>query len=142
MTTNFHEDLKRAEAVRGSSDRTFGLVFAAFFAVFGLSPLRHGGQVRVLLMVFSGVFLVVALLRPSLLHSANGVWTRLGLLLGRIVNPIVMTILFFLVFAPVGILLRLLGKDPLRLKQDRQATSYWIVRDSASIQPESMSRQF
>jgi hypothetical protein len=139
---NFHEDLKRAESIRGSSDRTFGLVIGLAFAVFGFSPLRHGGHIRVPLLALSGAFLAVALVRPSLLHEVNRAWTKLGLLLSKIVNPVVMTVLFFLVFAPVGILLRMLGKDPLRLKLDRQLTTYWIVRHSPDPQQESMARQF
>lgn len=94
------------------------------------------------MLVLAGVFLAVALVRPSLLHEVNQAWTKLGLLLSKIINPVVMTVLFFLVFAPVGILLRMLGKDPLRLKLDRQTKTYWIVRHSLDPQPESMARQF
>jgi hypothetical protein len=142
MALNFHEDLKRAEVIRGSSDRTFGLVFALIFAVYGLSPLRHGGHIRIVGLALAGVFLAIALFLPGWLHPANRLWLKFGLLLGRIINPIVMAILFYLVFAPVGILLRLLGKDPLRLKFDRQKTTYWISRIPPGPQPESMSHQF
>jgi hypothetical protein len=142
MSLNFHEDLKRAETTRGSSDRTFGLLFALFFCVLGLSPLRHAGHIRVWWLAASGITLAVALLWPRLLHPANRLWTSLGVLLGRIVNPIVMAILFFLVFTPVGVLMRLLGKDPLRLKQDRQKETYWIPCHPSDPQTESMSRQF
>jgi hypothetical protein len=142
MAFNFHEDLKRAASIRGSSDRTFGLVIGLAFAVFTFYPLRHGGHIRIPLLVLSGGFLIVALLRPSLLHEVNRAWTSLGLLLSKIVNPVVMTILFFLVFAPVGILMRLLGKDPLRLKLDPQSKTYWIARQSMGPETESMSRQF
>ena len=142
MSLNFHEDLERAESIRGSSDRTFGLVFAAAALLFGLAPLRHHNHVRLWSVGLAALFLGVALLRPSLLHTFNRWWTRLGLLMGRVVNPIVMAILFFVVFTPVGFLLRLLGKDPLRLKPDAAAESYWIPRTPQRPLPESMPRQF
>jgi hypothetical protein len=142
MALNFHEDLKRAETVHGSSDRTFGLVFAAFFLLVGISPLRKAGHVRDWALVLSGIFLAIAVARPRLLHFLNILWAKLGLLLGRIANPIVTTVLFFLIFAPAGVLLRLLGKDPLRLKPHPQKSSYWIARHPPGPMPESMSRQF
>jgi hypothetical protein len=72
----------------------------------------------------------------------NWAWTKLGLLLGKIVNPIVIGILFFLVFVPAAVVMRMLGKDALRLKPDRSRSSYWIVRNPPGPQPESMLRQF
>lgn len=142
MALNFHEDLKRAEVIRGSSDRTFGLVFAAFFLLVGLAPLRHGGHIRIPALAVSGVFLLIALFRPALLRPINALWLKLGILLGRVVNPIVVSLLFFIVFVPAGVLLRLLGKDPLRLKPDYQKGSYWIDRNPPGPQPESLLRQF
>jgi hypothetical protein len=142
MGLNFHEDLKRAEGLRGSSDRTFGLVFASVFAVLSLWPLRAGGHVRVPALGVAGVFLVVALLRPGLLHPLNRAWTTLGLLLGRIVNPLVTAVLFFLVFAPAGLISRLRGKDPLRLKPARETDTYWINQHPPGPQPDTMSKQF
>jgi hypothetical protein len=142
MGLNFHEDLKRAEGVRGSSDRTFGLVFASVFAFLSLWPLRDGGHVRAPTLGVAGVFLAVALLRPALLHPLNRAWTALGLLLGRIVNPLVTTVLFFLVFVPAGLISRLGGKDPLRLKPAREADTFWINRHPPGPQPDTMSKQF
>lgn len=142
MGLNFHEDLKRAEGVRGSSDRTFGLIFASVFAFLSLWPLRAGGHVRVPAFGVAGVFLAVALLRPALLHPLNRAWTALGLLLGRIVNPLVTTVLFFLVFIPAGLISRLGGKDPLRLKPAREADTFWIDRQPPGPQPDTMSKQF
>lgn len=142
MRLNFHEDLKKAEGIRGSSDRNFGLVFASVFAVLSLWPLRAGGHVRVSALGVAGVFLVVSLLRPALLHPLNRAWTILGLLLGRIVNPVVTAVLFFLVFTPAGLISRLLGKDPLRLKPARETDTYWIIRHPPGPQSETMSKQF
>lgn len=127
--------------LRGSSDRAFGLVLASAFIVLSLAPLRTGGRVRLPALGVAGVVLVIALLRPALLHTLNRAWTMLGLLLGRIVNPIVTAILFFLVFTPVGFISRLLGKDPLRLKM-RETDTYWTRRQPPGPRPDSMSKQF
>ena len=142
MDLNFHEDLKRAEEIRGSSDRIFGLVFASVLTVLSLVPLRAGGHVRVSALGLAGVFLVVTLLRPALLHPLNRAWTMLGLLLGRVVNPLVTTVLFFLVFTPAGLISRLRGKDPLRLKPRRETDTYWIIRHPPGPQSDTMSKQF
>lgn len=142
MFQKLHEDLERRESIRGSSDRTFGLVVAFFFLVLALSPLRHAGHVRIWWLVLSGTSFAVALLWPRSLHPANRAWTSFGVLLGRLVNPIVMTILFVLVFTPVGILLRMLDKDLLRLKWDPKRITYWMPRQPPGLEAESMSRQF
>lgn len=139
---NFHEDLKRSTDARGSSDRKFGLVFAAFFLVVGLWPVHSGGRIRVSAVALACVFLAVAGFRPTIIHPLNWVWTKLGLLLGRIVNPVVTAILFFLVFTPVGLVARLRHKDPLRLKPAPGADTYWITRTPPGPQPGTMSKQF
>ena len=141
MDLNFHEDLKRAQDLRGSSDRAFGLVLAAVFVVLSLSPLRTGGRVRVPALCVAGALLLIALVRPVLLHTLNRAWTMLGLLLGQIVNPVVTAVLFFLVFTPIGFISRLLGNDPLRLKMP-QADTYWIRRQPPGPRPDTMSKQF
>jgi hypothetical protein len=86
--------------------------------------------------------LLIAGLAPFLLHPLNRAWTMLGVLLAPIVNPVVMAALFYLVFTPVGLLLRLLGKDSLRLRADPQAASYWIERQPPGPPPETMANQF
>ncbi len=142
MALNFHEDLRRSAHTRSSSDRNFGLVFAAGFALLGLWPLLKRGTVRWPLLAVAAVFLLAALVRPGLLRPLNKAWTMLGLLLGRIVNPIMTAVLFFLVFTPAGIIGRMLGKDPLRLKRAPDQTSYWIVRNPPGPAPETMAKQF
>lgn len=139
---NTHEELNRKHAVRGSSDRSFGIVFAVFFALVGLSPLWKHRPVRPWALALSGLFLIISTLRPAWLHPLNQIWIQLGLLLGRVVNPIVMGLLFFIVVAPIAIILRLLGKDPLRLSLDATLQSYWIDRQPPGPAPETMSNQF
>jgi hypothetical protein len=142
MGLNFHEDLRRSAHVRGSSDRNFGLVFAAGCAILGLWPLHAGRPVRVTALALAGVFLALTLIRPSLLRPLNRVWTMAGLLMGRAINPVITAAMFFLVFTPAGLISRLLGKDPLRLKRTQEAETYWIVRDPPGPRPETMAKQF
>lgn len=139
--SNTHEDFGRTAHGKGPTDRNFGLVFTVAFLFFGLIPLRHHMPVRTWLLALSALTLLVALVRPSILHPANRVWTLLGLLLGKVVNPIVMALLFYLVFTPGAILLRMLGKDPLNLAKDPEATTYWIPRTAAD-ETSSMINQF
>lgn len=142
MALNFHENLTRTIEMRGSSDRNFGFVIASFLAFLSLWPLRAGGQVRIPILAVAGVFLVTAFVRPALLQPLNAVWTKLGLLLSRILNPVVTAVLFFFVFTPAGLLSRLLARDPLRLKAVPGANTYWITRSSRGSEPETMSKQF
>lgn len=137
-----HERLSREPEVRGSSDRSFGLVFATVFLAVGLWPLGRGGTLRVWALAVAGVFFAAALAGPSLLAPLNRLWTRFGLLLSKVTTPIVMGVLFYLVVTPTGLLMRLFGKDPLRLSRDRVAGSYWIHREPPGPSPETMTNQF
>jgi len=139
---NNHEDFSRAEQPEGSSDRTFGLVFAVFFLAVCLWPLHRGSVPRWWALAFSGVCLLVALTRPALLHPANALWTGLAVLLNKVVSPVVTGLMFYLVFTPVGFLIRLSGKDPLRLKFESNVKSYWIERQPPGPPPDTMTQQF
>lgn len=140
--TDLPESFERDEPVRGSSDRSFGFVFTILFLVIGFAPLLHGRPVRLWSVALAAAFLVVSLARPMLLAPLNRLWTRFGLLLHRIVNPIVMGAIFYLAITPFGVAMRLIGKDPLRHGFDRNATSYWIDRTPPGPVPQSMSNQF
>ena len=137
-----HEELAREEQIEGSSDRGFGVVFAAVFLIIALWPLIYGQSLRWWSVIVAVLFALVAWLRPRLLSLPNKAWTRLGILLGRIVSPIALGIVFFLVVTPIGALMRLAGKDPLRLKFDRSSESYWIRRDPPGPKPDSLTSQF
>lgn len=137
-----HENLERREPIQGSSDRAFGVVFAAVFALIGVLPVPFGGVVRLWPLAISAAFLAGAVLAPSLLAPLNRVWLRLGLLLHRAVSPLVLGIMFFGVVTPIGLLMRALGKNPLRLDFDRTAASYWIQRSPPGPGPESFKDQF
>lgn len=141
-TGQLHEDFGREAKVEGSSDRSFGAVFAAVFAIVGLWPLTGGGGVRIWSLGIAAAFALAALARPGLLAPLNRLWMRFGLLLHRVVSPLVMGMLFYLTVTPTGMLMRALGKDPLRLRRDPGAQSYWIERDPPGPAPETMKNQF
>jgi hypothetical protein len=139
---SLHEDFNRKEEGEGSSDRGFGIVFAIFFALVGLAPLRTHHPVRWVALAIGGGLLIVALVRPVWLHYPNRAWRKLGLLMGRVVSPVVTALLFFLVVTPMGFLMRLTGKDPLRLRSEPGVPSYWIERRPPGPAPQTMSSQF
>jgi hypothetical protein len=137
-----HERLSSEIAVTVSSDRAFGIVFSVVFALVWLVPLLRTGRARWWALAVGVLFLLVALTAPRLLHPFNVLWAKLAILLHRVVSPVAMAVVFYLVFTPVGILLRALGKDPLRLRSDANADSYWIPRNPPGPPPESMVQQF
>src|SRR5262245_34919990 len=98
-----HEDLSREEHVEGSSDRSFGFVFAAVFLIIAAWPLLHGGGLRWWSLAVAGAFALVAGAVPHLLAVPNRLWLKFGLLLGKIVSPIALGILFYVVFMPIGV---------------------------------------
>jgi Saxitoxin biosynthesis operon protein SxtJ len=137
-----HEDLTREQYVEASSDRSFGLVIAAVLLLVALGPLRHGHTPRWWALALAAMFALVALAKPALLARLNRLWMRLGILLGKVVSPIALGILFYGVLTPLAVVIRLTGKDPLRLKLDRGADSYWILRKPPGPPPDSMTNQF
>ena len=137
-----HEDLTREDEVEGSSDRSFGIVFAVVFLLIAFLPLLHSHAPRWWAAGVAAAFGLVALTVPSVLAVPNKLWMKLGLLMAKVVSPIALGILFYLVFMPVGLVMRLSGKDPLRLKFDAEAKSYWIPRDPPGPAPTSMTNQF
>jgi hypothetical protein len=140
MTT--HEDFSRDETPKGGSDRAFGIVFGVVFLLVALYPLLDAGAVRLWALVPAAVFLALALFRPALLAPLNVLWTRLGLVLHHIVNPLVLGLMYFAVLTPTALILRLFGKDLVGRKLDRQKDSYWVERRPPGPPPESMKNQF
>lgn len=136
-----HEPLRHAPVEPGS-DRSFGLVFAGAFTVVGLLPLVHAAPVRLWALALAALFLAVALIRPHLLHPLNRAWFYLGALLQKVVSPVVLSLLFFVVVTPLALLMRFLGKDPLRRRFDPGAVSYWLKRDQPTPDAETLRRQF
>ena len=139
---DFHENLRREETVEGSSDRSFGLTFAVILGIVGLLPLLRGNMPRLWALLPAAAFLAAALLMPTLLAPLNKVWLKFGLLLHSIITPVVMGLIFFVAVTPTGLIMRAMGKDPLRLKRDKAAASYWIHRTPPGPPPGSIRNQF
>jgi predicted membrane metal-binding protein len=138
-----HENLERREKIKGSSDLSIGLVIAAGFALVALLPLwRSPHQPRWWALGLAIAFALFALLWPKRLAVLNRLWLRFGLLLSVVVSPIILGLLFYTTLLPIGLLMRVSGKDPLRLQPDRAGGSYWIRRDSSSAATDSMKHQF
>lgn len=143
-TSGHHESLVERQGVRPPSERSFGITFTVVFALLAAWLfLRKGLPIwGSLSLICSVLFLVAAFVNPVLLTALNRAWFRLGLMLHKIVNPIVMGLLFFLVFTPTGIVMRLIGKDLLGLKRTPIRSSYWIRRDAETDPLANMRNQY
>ncbi len=119
------------DAVTMGSERNFGLVFAVVFSVVAVWPLLAGRELRLWALAIALVFLLTALLIPRTLAPLNRLWFRFGLLLGRIVGPVVMALIFFAAVVPTALVVKLARKDLLRLKRNRDVATYWIKRDDS-----------
>ncbi|WP_374630818.1 SxtJ family membrane protein [Ferrovibrio sp.] len=137
-----HESMIREEKVKLGSDRSFGLVFAAVFGLIGAWQIWHQRQWGWYVLAAGLAFLATALFAPKLLSPLNHLWFRFGLLLHKVVNPIIMGLLFFGSILPIGLIMRAFGKRPLNLKYQPQAQSYWVRRDPPGPPPESFRNQF
>tara|TARA_B100002051_G_C16596574_1_gene565715 strand:- start:260 stop:628 length:369 start_codon:yes stop_codon:yes gene_type:complete len=111
-----------------SSNKSFGIVFFIVFLIFAVYPLKNNGNIIIPLIIISFVFLLLGLTNSQLLTPLNKIWFKFGIFLGKIVSPLVMSIIFFLLVTPIGILMRLFKKDLLNLKYNSKK-SYWIEKN-------------
>ena len=139
---NWHETLHDEDAAAGSTDRAFGFLFSAIAGVLAALAAWQGRRGALGWAVVAAGFLAVTLVAPPLLGPLNRAWRRLALLLSKFTTPLIMGLLFFVVIAPVGVIMRLAGKDPLRLRFERENASYWLARSSQGERQTSMTRQF
>ena len=149
MKPSFHEDYGRHEEVKGSSDRGFGLTVGGI--LLAIAAVRTGlhlwdgtaaGWFEIVLGGIGAALVAFGLVAPARLAPLNHAWTRLGLILFKVVNPIVLGLIYLTTIVPIGLIMRLIGRDLLSLKFDRQAKSYWVVREPPGPAPESMINQF
>jgi Saxitoxin biosynthesis operon protein SxtJ len=143
MRGSSHEQFERDESLKPGSERSFGVVMAAAFVVLAGLKLWSGsatwaGVWTALALAFG----ILAFVAPRLLKPLNLAWLRFGLLLHKIMTPVVMGLLFFAVMMPIGLLMRLLGQRPLALGFDETATSYWSERTEPTRHPQSMRKQY
>jgi len=113
--------------IRISSNRSFGIVFFTVFFIVSIYPIFKGGDLRIWSLIISIIFLILGLLNSKILTPLNKIWFKFGVLLGNIISPIVMGIVFFLVVTPISLLMKALGKDILNLKKNTNK-SYWIEK--------------
>jgi hypothetical protein len=136
-----------SKTVQGS-DRSYGMVFAIVFLLIGLWPLLGlitGGEVgtpRWWSLAIAGAFVAVALIRPALLKPINRVWFWIGIAMHTVVSPLIMGGVFFLSVTPIGLLRRMFVHDPLGLRRDPAAESYWHIKEEPRPPKDSMLRQF
>tara|TARA_B110000008_G_scaffold29762_1_gene26621 strand:+ start:1434 stop:1838 length:405 start_codon:yes stop_codon:yes gene_type:complete len=121
------------------SERSFGIVFAFVFIIIAIYPILNEKSLNLFALIISIVFFLLAIFRPKSLISLNLLWHKFGMVLGGIVAPVVMFFVFFLTVVPTGLIMRLLGKDLLTQKINKNAKSYWINREKPVG---SMKRQF
>ena len=122
-----------------SSNRSFGLVFFVVFLIVALWPLKSGEDFRLWSLTLSIIFLILGVLNSKFLNPLNKLWYKFGIFLGSIVSPIVMGVVFFMVVTPIGLIMRFLGKDLLRVNKNKIASTYWINREK---QKTTMKKQF
>ena len=124
--------------VKIGSNRSFGIVFFVFFLIIATFPLINGDELRLWSLIISIIFLFLGLVNSKILNPINKLWFKFGIFLGKIISPLVMGIIFFLVVTPIGLLMRLLNKDLLNLRFNNNG-SYWIEK----TEPKSkMKNQF
>ena len=113
--------------IKKSSNRSFGIVFFVVFLLIAIYPLSYNGEIRIWSIVISFIFLILGLLKSKILTPLNKLWFKFGILLGMIFSPLIMGIIFFVVVTPIGLIMRILGKDLLNLKYNSNK-SYWIEK--------------
>ena len=121
-----------------TSNRSFGLLFFFVFLIIAFWPILNSESIRLWALIISLVFLILGLLNSKILIPLNKGWVKLGEFLGKIIAPIVMFLVFFTILTPIAILLKLFGKDLLKIKKNKLIKSYWINRKNIT----SMNRQF
>ena len=129
--------MKNSINIKNKDNITFGVLFFILFLIIGIYPLKSSGVIRIWSVVLSSLFLIITIIRPNLFTFLNRLWIQFGILLGKIISPVVMGLVFFFVVTPIGILVRILKKDVMGLK--RGASSYWINRED---KVQSMKKQF
>ena len=129
--------MKNLFNINRKNNITFGILFFILFLILGLYPLVSSKPIRVWSVVLSLVFLIITIIKPNLFTFLNKLWIKFGVLLGKIISPVIMGLVFFFVVTPIGIFVKILKKDVMGLK--RGESSYWITRED-KIQ--SMKKQF
>jgi len=111
-----------------SSNRSFGLLFFVVFLILALWPLKNGSNINLYFIVVSAIFLILGLINSKLLSPLNKSWIKLGEILGIIIAPVVMALVYFIILTPISLIVRLFGKDLLELSFSKEKETYWVKR--------------
>ena len=120
------------------NNRSFGLLFFGVFFIIGVWPVTYAGEIRLWSLILSIIFLISGLLNLKFLSPFKKTWIKFGEIIGKIISPIVLASIFFLIITPISLILRIFGKDLLKLKKNKITKTYWILRKNIK----SMNRQF
>src|SRR6056300_1439226 len=120
-------DIKFNNKTKISSNRSFGIIFFVVFLFIALYPITYSEDIRIWSLIISFIFIILGLLNSKILTPLNKLWFKFGIFLGKIISPLIMGIIFFLVVTPIGLIMRILGKDLLNLKYNSNK-SYWIEK--------------
>ena len=131
-------NIMKNNEIKISSNKSFGIVFAVVFFLIGLWPIIKSNDIRIWSLILSVIFLILGLMNSSILTPLNKIWFRFGIFLGNFIAPVVMGIIFFFVVTPIGLIMRLLGRDLIKLKKNNE-NSYWIEKKDTES---SMKKQF
>ena len=121
--------LKFNNNIKISSNRSFGIVFFVVFLLVAVYPITYSEDIRIWSLIISFIFIILGLLNSKILTPLNKLWFKFGVILGKIISPIIMGIIFFLVVTPTGLIMKVLGKDLLRLKYNKKDNTYWIEKN-------------
>jgi large-conductance mechanosensitive channel len=142
---SFHENYRDGEAIEAGSDRSFGYTVGTILMVIGAAKAFVAGAlppVACLIFAAGVLLLLLGFVAPSRLSALNRIWLKMGTVISKVVNPIVLALLFFLVVTPMAFVMRIVGKRPLHLAPDRTAATYWIKREPPEGEASNMRRQF
>lgn len=132
---------RQIEVVHKTSNRSFGIVMTVFFGAVGLLPLLKNTEPKYWAVVISGLFLLATAVVPKLLTPLNKFWFKLGVVLHKVMSPLILGTMFYLILTPMALILRMLKWDALRIRKST-ATSHWILRTPPGPAPESLNNQF
>jgi len=121
-------EIKKNIEIESGSERGFGFVFTLAFLIIGVYPVMGGGQLRLWSLIVALTLFALACIFPKALSIPNKLWFKLGVLLGSIISPIVMSLIFFIAVVPTGFVVHFITKDLLMQKKDKNIRSYWITR--------------
>jgi hypothetical protein len=145
QNSSLHENYRDEEPTKAGSDRAFGCTVGGMLMLIGATKAFVAGAISsVVCLIFASgaLLLLLGIVAPSRLSALNRLWLKVGTAIAKVVNPIILALLFFLVVTPMAFFMRIVGKRPLRLAADRTATTYWIEREPPAGEESSMKRQF